>query len=74
MQREVNGARWTLKRAYFDQRVREAESDMRASWEVLREVIGRSKGKNGWVPCGYFRKDGVGSPQEDFQLPASKIF
>ena len=60
VQREVNGARRRLKRVYFNQRVREAEGDMRASWEVLREVIGRGKGRKGWAPCGYFRKDGVG--------------
>ena len=58
--REVNDARRWLRRTYFDQRVREAEGDARASWEVLREVIGRGKGRKGWAPCGYFRKDGVG--------------
>ena len=33
VQREVNRARRRLKRAYFDQRVSEAEEDARASWE-----------------------------------------
>ena len=60
VQHEVNGARRRLKRVYFGQRVREAEWDLRASWEVLREVIGWGKGRKGWVPCGYFRKDGMG--------------
>ena len=46
VQREVNGARQRFKRAFFGQRVREAEEEMRASWEVLREVIGRGKGRH----------------------------
>ena len=37
---EVNRARRRLRRAYFEQMVSEAEGDARASWEVLREVIG----------------------------------
>ena len=44
---EVNRARRRLRRAYFEQRVREAEGDARASWEVLREVIGRGRGNGG---------------------------
>ena len=53
---EVSRSRHRLKRTYFDQRVREAEGDARASWEVLREVIGRGKGNRGGGPCGYFEK------------------
>ena len=56
----MNRARRRLKRAYFDQRVREAEGDARASWEVLREVIGRGRGNRGGVPCGYFERGGEG--------------
>ena len=44
---EVNRARRRLRRAYFEQRVREAEGDARASWEVLREVIGWGRGNRG---------------------------
>ena len=34
--------------------------DARASWEVLREVIGRGRGKRGGAPCGYFERGGEG--------------
>ena len=58
---EVNKARLRLRRAYFEQRVREMEGNARASWEFLREVIGRGRGIRGWRPCGYFKKGGEGN-------------
>ena len=56
----MNGARRRLKRAYFGQRVREAEGDMRASWEVLREVIGRVKGEGEGCPVAILQRTGWG--------------
>ena len=40
--------------------MREAKGDARASWEVLREVIGRGRGNRGGAPCGYFERGGEG--------------
>ena len=42
--REVNRTRQRLQRAYFDQRLGEIRGDLRATWEVLREVL---RGKRG---------------------------
>ena len=57
---EVNRARHRLKWAYFDQQVREVEGDAKATWEVLRGVIGWGWGNKGMGPCGYFEKGGEG--------------
>ena len=47
-----------LKREYFDQRLEGIKGDLRATWEVLGEVLrGRSR-KEGSV-CRYFEQDGV---------------
>jgi hypothetical protein len=34
--------------------------DARATWEVLREVLGCGRGKRKGATCVFFRKDGVG--------------
>ena len=58
--REVNRMRQRLKRAYFGQRMGEIQGDLRATWEVLNELIrGRSRQGRGGT-CRYFEKDGVG--------------
>ena len=57
--REVYRTWQRLKRAYFNQRINEVVGDMRATWEVLAEVLGRGlKGSVGSA-CVYFRKGGV---------------
>ena len=43
--REVNRLRRRLKREYFDQRMGEISGDLRATWEVLGEVLRGRKGK-----------------------------
>ena len=57
--KEVNRMRQRLKRAYFDQRMGEIRGDLRATWEVLGEVIRGRRGRGSGV-CGYFEKDGRG--------------
>ena len=52
--------RQRLKRAYFDQRMGEIQGDLRATWEVLNEVMRGRTGRSGGVGCRYFEKDGVG--------------
>ena len=56
--REVNSMRRRLKREYFDQRMGEVVGDLRATWEVLGEVLRGRKGGGASV-CRYFEKDGV---------------
>ena len=56
--REVDRMRRSLKRAYFDQRLGEIRGDLRATWEVLGELLRGRRGGNTGVPCGYFGKDG----------------
>ena len=56
---EVNRTRQRLKRAYFDQRMGEIGGDLRATWEVLGEVL-RGKGRGKGAPCRYLERDGVG--------------
>ena len=58
--REVNRVRRRLKREYFDRRLGEITGDLRATWEVLGEVLRGRKGRARGVPCRYFDKDGVG--------------
>ena len=55
--RGVNRLRRRLKRDYFDQRLGEIKGDLRATWEVLGEVLRGRKGKGGAV-CRYFEQDG----------------
>ena len=43
--REVNRLRRRLKREYFDRRLGEIGGDLRATWEVLGEVLRGRKGK-----------------------------
>ena len=56
--KEVNRMRRRLKREYFDRRMGEIAGDLRATWEVLGEVLKGRKGRAGSV-CGYFEKEGV---------------
>ena len=56
---EVNSTRRKLKRAYFLQRVEEKVGDLRATWEVLGEVLRGRRGRKTGATCGYFSKDGV---------------
>ena len=58
--REVNKMRRRLKREYFDQRLEGIGGDMRATWEVLGEVLRGKKGKGGGALCGYFNGEGGG--------------
>ena len=58
--REVNRTRRRLKRAYFDQRFEDIQGDLRATWEVLGEVLRGRRGRRTGATCGYFNKDGVG--------------
>ena len=43
--REVNRMRKRLKREYFNQRLEGIEGDLRATWEVLGEVLRGRKGR-----------------------------
>ena len=45
--REVNRLRRKLKREYFDQRMGEISGDLRATWEVLGEVLRGRRGGGG---------------------------
>ena len=45
--REVNRMRGRLKREYFAQRLEGIKGDLRATWEVLGEVLRGHKGKGG---------------------------
>ena len=56
--REVNRLRRRLKREYFEQRLEGIKGDLRATWEVLGEVLRGRKGK-GVAVCRYFEKGGV---------------
>ena len=58
--KEVNRLRRKLKREYFDQRLGEISGDMRATWEVLGEVIRGRRGRGNGAACGYFKGEGVG--------------
>ena len=58
--REVNRTRRRLKKAYFDQRFKDIQGDLRATWEVLGEVLRGRRGRRTGATCGYFQKDGVG--------------
>ena len=58
--KEVNRTRQRLKRAYFDQKLGEISGDLRATWEVLGEVIRGRCRRGGGATCGYFEKDGLG--------------
>ena len=53
--------RQRLKRAYFDQRLGEINGDLKATWEVLGELLRGHKGRRKGLGCRYFLKDGVGS-------------
>ena len=53
--REVNRTRRRFKREYFDRRLEEIGGDLRATWEVLGEVLRGRRGSGGSV-CRYFRK------------------
>ena len=53
--REVNRLRRKLKREYFGQRLGEIGGDMRATWEVLGEVLRGRRGKGKGGACRYFR-------------------
>ena len=55
--REVNWLRRKLKRGYFDRRMGEISEDLRATWEVLGEVLRGKRGRTGAV-CRYFEQDG----------------
>ena len=58
--KEVNRMRQRLKRAYFAQRMDEIQGDLRATWEVLNELLrGRVRRDRGNT-CRYFEKGGVG--------------
>ena len=58
--KEVNRMRQRLKRAYFSQRMEEIQGDLRATWEVLNELLrGRSR-QDGGGTCRDFEKGGVG--------------
>ena len=57
---EVNRMRRRLKRAYFDQRLGEIEGDLRATWEVLGEVLRGRRGKSRGGACQYFNQGGLG--------------
>ena len=57
--REVNKMRRKLKRDYFDQRLGEIDGDMRATWEVLGEVIRGRKGRSGGRVVGILRRRGL---------------
>ena len=56
--REVNRMRRRLKREYFDRRMGEIAGDLKATWEVLGEVLRGRKGRDG-LACGYFEKEGM---------------
>ena len=58
--REVNRMRQRLKRVYFDQRMGEIQGDLRATWEVLNELMRGRPGRGGAGVCRYFEQDGVG--------------
>ena len=45
--KEVNKMRRRLKKEYFDQRMGEIRGDLKATWEVLGEVLRGRKGKGG---------------------------
>ena len=47
-----------LKRDYFNQRLEGIKGDLRATWEVLGEVLRGRKGREG-SSCCYFEKGGV---------------
>ena len=55
--REVNRMRRRLKREYFDQRLDGVIGDLRATWEVLGEVLRGRRGRAG-LACRYFKQDG----------------
>ena len=57
--RTVGNMRQRLKRAYFNQRLGEIGGDLRATWEVLGEVLRGRKGQGKGAPCRYFLKEGV---------------
>ena len=63
--REVNRMRRRLKREYFDQRLGEIGGDMRATWEVLGEVLRGRRGRGNGAACGYFKGEGVGVTDGD---------
>ena len=56
--REVNKMRRKLKREYFDQRLGEIGGDMKATWEVLGEVLRGRRGKGKEPVCRYFNSEG----------------
>ena len=58
--REVNKMRRKLKREYFDQRLGEIGGDMKATWEVLGEVLRGRRGKGKGPVCRYFNGEGGG--------------
>ena len=47
-----------LKRDYFNQSLEGIKGDLRATWEVLREVLRGCKGRGG-LSCLYCEKKGV---------------
>ena len=56
----VNSARRRLKRQYFEERMEDIKGDLRATWEVLGELLRGRKVKRNESACRYFLKDGVG--------------
>ena len=48
-----------LKREYFDQRLGEIGGDLKATWEVLGEVLRGKRGKGKGAACRYFEAGGV---------------
>ena len=50
-----------LKMAYFDQRLGDIEGDLRATWEVLGEVIRGRRGKGRGGLAGILTKGELGS-------------
>ena len=56
--KEVNRMRGRLKKEYFDQRLDGAIGDLRATWEVLGEVLRGRRGR-AWAAFRYIEQDGV---------------
>ena len=63
--KEVNRARQRLKRAYFKEQMDDIKGDLKATWEVLGEVLKGQKRRKDGVACRYFEKDGIGVTDGD---------
>ena len=58
--RDINKARRQLKRTYFKEKLEETNGDLRATWQILGEVLRGRRSTKGGESCKYFENDGVG--------------